>query len=194
MPSLAFVRTAHLYTPLFCEENIWQLIHSLSCQGENIDGMWVLILTNPAQKVPLMNQRAVKEHHVVVWDYHVVLLAKGNQMYQIVDFDTRLSFASALHDYIGNTLIEPEHLPEHLHTHIRKIPASAYLNQFYSDRSHMLRQIDSSEFPDWPVINAGQPNTISLADYLNLEQTLNDGSEILKPASLTELLQSLSGD
>ena len=182
-----------LYTPLFCEENIWQLASALTSQSLlNINQMWVLIITSSTRKLPLRNQQAVATSQVVIWDYHVVLQAEFEHQRCICDFDTRLPFVSTLHDYIQGTFIEPELLPEPYQPVIRKVPASAYLQQFFSDRSHMLGQISRSDFPDWPLINQNKASHITLMQYLDLKQALNDGSQICKPASLQQLYQFLS--
>lgn len=188
-----FVKTDFLYTALFCEENIWQLIRSLSSQAHQcIEQMWVLIFTNPEQKIPLLNQLAAQKNQAVIWDYHVVLLNQIDQKLQIIDFDTRLPFVSPLEQYIQATLIEPARLPENWQTYTRIIPAKSYLQRFCSDRSHMIGQIDETEFPHWPMINTEHHQRIKLTDYLDLDQKLNDGSQIIKPQPLTTLIKYLS--
>ena len=183
-----------LYTALFCEENIWQLTNALTSQSLlNSNQMWVLIITSTTRKLPLRNQQAVETNQIVIWDYHVVLQAEYAQQHYICDFDTRLPFVSPLDDYIQGTFIEPELLPEPYQPVIRKVPASAYLQQFFSDRSHMLGQISRSEFPDWPLINQNKPSLITLMQYLDLQHTLNDGSQVCTPASLQQLCRFLSG-
>ena len=195
MSSQTFKKEQYLYTPLFCEENIWQLGNTLASQSQlDIEKSWVLVITNPEQKVPLMNQQVVEPGQAVIWDYHVILLSNIDSQLKIFDFDTRLPFVTPLELYIASTFIEPDKLPESFHPYIRKIPLNSYLKNFYSDRSHMTGQIDSADFPAWPIINQNQEHIIKLADYLSLGLSLGDDSEILKPESLSALIIDLTED
>ncbi|MCU7799742.1 MAG: hypothetical protein KZQ70_06265 [gamma proteobacterium symbiont of Lucinoma myriamae] len=190
-----FHRSDYLYTALFCEENIWQLIHSLSSDSIAMNKMWCLIITNPAQKIPLLNQQAASQKQAVIWDYHVILLASINHQPVIFDFDTSLGFVTPLDEYLRHTFIfsdkEPVKLPEELIPYIRKIPAESYLNNFYSDRSHMLNQITASEYPPWPVINETKTHCTPLADYLNINQSLSANSSAIKVNSFAAVKQRL---
>lgn len=194
MPSQTFEKTQYLYTPLFCEENIWHLGHTLANHSQlDMEKSWVLMITNPEHTIPLMNQQAAEPGRAILWDYHVILLTKMEHEYFIFDFDSRLPFVTPLALYIAATFIEPDKLPERFHPYIRKISLRRYLDNFYSDRSHMIGQIDSSEFPDWPIINQEQDHLVTLSDYLSLGLSLED-SEVIKPESLTALLDALTKD
>ncbi len=184
----------YLYTPLFCEENIWHLIHSLSIANQNINTnkLWALIITNPDKKIALLNQQAAAINQPIVWDYHVILLAEIHYQFFIFDFDTRLHFITPVHQYLQNTFISSEQLPLEWLPYIRKIPADSYLECFYSDRQHMKGQIEKSAFPSWPLINSDKPHRIRLVDYLDLEQAFDDNSQVFKITSLTTLEQWLS--
>jgi hypothetical protein len=51
----ALLKANFPYTTLFCEENIWQLINSLSHHhGINMNTLWCLFISNPAKKTPLL--------------------------------------------------------------------------------------------------------------------------------------------
>lgn len=196
-PHKEYSKTQYLYTPLFCEENIWQLLQSLSAANAintntAIDKMWVLIITNPAKKIALLNQQAAAINQPVIWDYHVIMLAEINHQYLIFDFDSRLSFVTPLQEYLQRTFIPPDKLPQEFIPYIRKVPAQSYLGKFHSDRSHMRNQIKTSEFPPWPIINAGREHCIALTDYLKTEQEPGDKSQVLKISSLTTLEQWLT--
>ncbi len=158
--------------------------------------MWALIITNPNRKVALFNQKlspiSTEINHPVIWDYHVIMLAEICQKYYIFDFDTRLTFITPVQEYLQKTFVSPGKLPQEFIPYIHKIPAENYLKQFYSDRTHMKDQIDSSEFPAWPIINADKKNCIPLADYLSVDKVFNDKSQVLKVSSLVELEAWLS--
>jgi hypothetical protein len=184
----------YLYTPLFCEENIWQLVLSLSKTNPkiNMSEMWVLMITNPDKKIALINQQAAAINQAIIWDYHVILLAEINHLYFIFDFDTRLPFVTTLQNYIQNTFIPANNLPPEFIPYIRKIPAQLYLEQFYSDRSHMQNQIEQSEFPPWPIINTNTKHRTTLADFLDIEHDLDDNSPVFKMFSTARLEQWLT--
>jgi hypothetical protein len=186
-----FHRDQFPYTALFCEENIWQLANSLK-KHTSLSDMWVLFFSNPAFKVPLLNQQVAYEGEVIIWDYHTVLLANVDGQYNILDFDTCLPFATVLRDYIEQTVHDPKQLPRDLIPYVRKVPASNYLKNFFSDRSHMTEQIALSEFPPWPVINLGKANTIKLSEYINVLQFIDDGSSIIKVCSREQLITWLT--
>lgn len=190
-PQKIFTKADYLYTPLFCEENIWQLLLSLSAKIAT-NKMWALIITNPDKKIALLNQQAAPENQPVIWDYHVILLADINHKMLIFDFDSRLPFVSPLEEYLKNSFIAPDRLLPEFTPFVRKIPAPAYLDRFYSDRSHMLGQIPDTDFPSWPLINVEKQSTITLADYLDTDKALNDNSQRLKVTSLHELEQWLT--
>lgn len=185
-----FNKAHYPYTPLFCEENIWQLLNSLTNEKQSLSEMWVLFITNAKRKVPLFNQQAAPVNRAVIWDYHVILLRAINQQPLIFDYDTRLPFATPLKQYLQNSFINPAELPEELTPYIRKIPARTYLQKFHSDRSHMQNIITPSQFPGWPIINAELKNPIKLLNCLDPEQAI-EGSQVLKLSSLTELEQWL---
>ena len=182
-----FNKAHYHYAALFCEENIWQLLKKLTIQGLSSEKLWVLFITNPLRKVPLLNQQAAPFNKVIIWDYHVILLADINHQPLIFDFDTCLPFVTPLQNYIQHTFINPDDLPKELMVYVRKIPAKSYLEKFYSDRSHMFNQIEASDFPPWPIINAGQYQTIKLDSYLDIKQELNDGSQIFRLSALEKL-------
>ncbi|MCU7940418.1 MAG: hypothetical protein KZQ64_16010 [gamma proteobacterium symbiont of Bathyaustriella thionipta] len=192
---MEFQKADYLYTPLFCEENIWQLIHSLASGNIAINKMWCLFITNPCHQVPLLNQQAAPLNQPIIWDYHVVLLAEINHPPVIFDFDSRLGFVTPLDKYLTNTFIFSDktsvELPEEFIPYIRKIPAQSYLNNFYSDRSHMLKQISRSEYPPWRIINADKTHCTPLADYLNIKQPLSDNSSVIKVDLYNTLKQGL---
>ncbi len=189
-PQKAFNKADYLYAPLFCEENIWQLVLSLSAKITT-SKMRVLIITNPDKKIALLKQRAAPDNQPVIWDYHVILLAEIDNEAVIFDFDTRLPFVTPLAQYLSASFIESDRLLPVFIPVVRQIPAPAYLARFYSDRSHMLGEIPRSDFPPWPLINADKQDSITLADYLNTDKILDDNSQLLKVTSLSKLEQWL---
>lgn len=192
---IKFYSTDYLYTPLFCEENIWQLIHSLSSSDLPVNTLWCLLITNPDKKIPLLNQRSAANNQPVIWDYHVILLALIREQPVIFDFDSRLGFVTPLDEYLKNSFIfaheAAHHLPEEFIPYIRKIPAQSYLNNFYSDREHMRQYLSADKFPHWPLINNNKAHRTSLTDYLDISHKLPDNCSLIKVASFAAVKQLL---
>jgi len=180
-----FRRDEFRYTAYFCEENVWWAVRELSDRGFDTTCMQVLLFTNPSQSVVLLNQLAANEGLPVAWDYHVVLQARIDASALIFDLDSRLDFPTPLHAYLRNTFPDQAELPEHYRAWVRVIPAQSYLEHFFSDRSHMLGLMPTSEFPDYPIIRpATGIDAISLDAYRDLHADLADGSCVLTLAAL----------
>ncbi len=176
-----------IYTPLFCEENIYHLCRSLISRGVDRKSLTVLFLSNPAEKIVLYMQKSVPPGHPVVWDYHVILQRNINKVdvsgvqttsgSAIYDFDSRLEFPVDKNSYFSACFPVPETLLPDYRMYIRTIPAEKYLLNFDSDRSHMQGTISESEFPSTPCIRVSeQRHRISLAQYRDMQATLTDGS------------------
>ena len=180
----AFRREAFRYTAYFCEENIWWAARDLVDAGCDASHMQVLLFTNPSASVMLCNQRAAPEGEATVWDYHLVLQARIAGAVQILDLDTRLDFPVSREAYVQNTFPRQAALPEYNRAWVRVIPALAYLEHFYSDRSHMQGHVPASAFPDYPVIRprAGV-KAIDLEAYRDIHRDLPDGSEVFPLAA-----------
>ncbi len=172
------------YTPLFCEENIWLLAERLLAEGERPERLRVLFFSNPDKQVVLLKQRRAGEQGYVVWDYHVVLQAGG----LIYDFDTVLPFPVDAVDYFLDTFPDQTVLAETYRTWVRWIPATTYLERFFSDRVHMRGVVAEAAFPPWPAITPRHGRVIALSDYWDMWKKLDDGSEVM---GVTAYLQRL---
>jgi len=174
----------HLYTPLFCEENIWQLARRLLDEGAAPDTLWVLFISNPERRVVMLRQRRAGAQGYVVWDYHVVLQV-GERIY---DFDTTLPFPVNVRDYFLNSFPEQSSLSEPFRAWVRCIPAQTFLERFYSDRSHMQGVVGEAELPAWPAITPTDDDTIPLSNYWDVLKPLDDGSEVMSVSAYLRLL------
>jgi hypothetical protein len=172
-------RPTHLYTPLFCEENIWQLAHALIAGGVPATALQVLLISNAQQQVALFNQRNGAELGHVVWDYHVVLRQNDEGGDRIYDFDSLLPFPCRSHDYLGATFGLQGELHERLRATLRLVPAAQFLHRFHSDRRHMIGVVGEGEFPPWPAITPGHDDIITLDDYRDMRRAPDDDSRLL---------------
>lgn len=174
-----------LYTPLFCEENIWQLAKRMLELGVAADSLSVLFFSNPDKQVVMFNQRRAGEQGYVVWDYHVVLQA-GDLIY---DLDTLLPFPVSAADYFRASFPNQDSIAESYRAWVRVIPAQAFVDNFYSDRSHMQGMIADEEYPEWPAIMPTHGQAILLSEYWDMQRSLADGSEVMSVSAYRDLLE-----
>ena len=178
----AGLRREHFaYAACFCEENIWQLGKSLVAQGISIAAMHAVVLSNANRTIALLQQRAAPPGQAMMWDYHVILLLKNADEEWILDFDTRLPFATLRHDYALNSFIPAPQLAQEFQPLLRVIPMTEYLARFASDRRHMRDENGEplQPFPLWPAIqpsDVDQP--ITLMQYMEMEGNLPGNSRV----------------
>ena len=175
-----------LYTPLFCEENIWQLLKRLLTEGIPAETLQVIFISNPQKQVVLFNQRSGADLGHVVWDYHVIMWCKDEAGDRIYDFDSLLPFPCDCSDYMAATFGLQAELVEPLRATLRLIPATEYLHRFYSDRHHMRGVVDEAAFPPWPAITPPEPQRIRLDQYWEMAWQGDSASRVLDVAAFLE--------
>jgi hypothetical protein len=128
------VTPGHRYQPCYCEENVWWL-----CQDESVAALerWVVFISNPAHQVVLLSQQASPAERALVWDYHVILLVRGEARLEVWDLDTRLGVPAPLSDYLAQTFPPLPVDAMALAPWFRVVPADDFLATFATDRSHM---------------------------------------------------------
>ncbi len=168
-------RSDFIYTALFCEENIWHLADSLIRQGVNHSDLNVVFISNKKQQVAIFDQQSASNILPVIWDYHVVLLRKTEAGYFIYDFDTKAELGIAVKQYIELSFPHNKNIPAPYQAQFRLIDSHTYINQFSSDRSHMLGIIKTDKFPAYPTIQVkeNQP-AIFLKQLINVNTPLTD--------------------
>lgn len=178
-------KSHYIYTPYFCEENIWHLANSLVNEGINEKALSVLFLSNQARQIVLYQQRNALSSQAIIWDYHVILqqtitpCQHDDTESLIYDFDTILPFPVKKTVYFDLSFPSPERLLPQFHMLIRTIPAVEYLAYFSSDRSHMKGLLAEDHFPNYPCIKAGsREKSITLQEYLNMNKQLPDNSYV----------------
>ncbi|GAA5992787.1 hypothetical protein JCM5350_002266 [Sporobolomyces pararoseus] len=142
-----------LYTPYYCEENVYLLIKTLEASA-NIRATWACFISNLERRAILFNQKASRhgedQGSYVIWDYHVIAIAAyrqgGEEKLVVIDRDSKLGEMVDLEEYVERTfypsLFREEILDPALESRIRVIPGINFLENFASDRSHMLRAIE----------------------------------------------------
>lgn len=137
-------RSSLIYTPYYCEENIWKLcerVQELQC--DQLEQCFAVFISNEREMVPIWGQKAGDEEkdHLVVWDYHVILLHRqvmmnGDETTAVYDFDTVLRFPISFDAYCANNFREAAISSAYRYM-FRVVPAGVFLQQFASDRSRM---------------------------------------------------------
>jgi len=121
--------------PYFCEENAWH-----RCAGAlgQLDDASVLFISNAARSVAVWQQKSSPgPDEPILWDYHVIFLAREQGIYRAWDPDCVLGCPVVAAHYL--TASFPA-LPEAWQAHaprFRWLPAALYLHEFRSDRRHM---------------------------------------------------------
>jgi hypothetical protein len=141
------------YHPFYCEENIWHL-----CQSTRVIGLRrrVVFVSNPSRTVLFFGQRAGETDGVVIWDYHVFLLAHA-QRWQVWDPDGIAGCPVTTDEYLarafpylyrpaghdgggevaGSALSPQAGVNPALVPDFRVTDADDYVAHFGSDRRHM---------------------------------------------------------
>lgn len=147
------------YWPFFCEENLWHL-----CADEAVPvpvaERRVVFITGVRGRFAMRNQRA-GEGGPVLWDYHVVLRARGD----IWDLDTTLGLPLPFDDWLRGSFLP---LYRDFIPRFRVVDAAVYRAQFASDRSHMLGPggVPLKPHPPWPPIGVG----MTLPRFITMDQ------------------------
>ncbi|RDB24108.1 Protein N-terminal glutamine amidohydrolase [Hypsizygus marmoreus] len=156
------------YTSCYCEENIYLLAQQFSGDPKIVEAwdIFVVFISNNTKTVALWNQKLAHEpSRPVVWDYHVLLVLRphsfaiqahpapiniitsskapsyGQNTTWAYDFDTQLDLPCTLEEYLNKTFMDVDPRFQSL---FRVIPGNVFLDNFASDRSHMLLAFDNS--------------------------------------------------
>jgi hypothetical protein len=111
----------------------------------------------------MWNQRAAgRPGRALLWDYHVVVLARDP--WEIWDLDTFLGCPVPAADYLRLSF-QPG-LPAEYAPRFRLVDADTFAATFASDRSHMLRRDGRYKKPPppWPPIGASESNLMRFVD------------------------------
>ena len=179
-------RSAHRYTPYFCEENIWWLARELCASGDSAERALVCLFSNTDGSIAVLNQRAALPGRVMAWDYHVVLACPAETGFVVFDLDTVLPFPSPWPEYFRSTFPEQARLPRRWRSWVRLIPVRSFLERFCSDRSHMIGHLPHNEFPPYPPICPDDTaGAVTLAQYRDMTLCLDDESRVREVEALS---------
>ncbi|KDQ59505.1 hypothetical protein JAAARDRAFT_127313 [Jaapia argillacea MUCL 33604] len=206
-----------VYTPFYCEENIYLLAQSF-LESNVVISVWepfVVFISNTTKSVALWNQKAAEVDGLVVWDYHVVLVlrprppkiqedAQEDELIVapttwIYDFDSQADLPCQYEEYFSQTFPFGNEFSPKYHSLFRIVPAQVVLEQFASDRSHMLRPAtsadESSEYlsppPPYPVLCGSQAKerrvlTNLMSSFVSMEDSTETFGNVLGLSAFVE--------
>jgi hypothetical protein len=160
-------RSDFAYASCYCEENVWHL-----AQDQRIahDQAFVVFVSNKRQCCPMWSQRSAPSASVpAVWDYHVVLLARGGDApWMIYDLDSTLPFPVGVDAYLAGTF--PFASPPDLAPMFRIVERAELIRTFASDRSHMREgMMWKAPPPPWPPIQV-ESIRMNLFSFVDMER------------------------
>eukprot|EP01041_Mallomonas_annulata_P004697 gene4698-9314_t len=159
-----------LYTPQYCEENVYHLARTILEAG-NSGKHFVVFVTSCSKRTPIWCQRRGDDSRPVLWDYHVILVAKKKGVPSLIfDMDTSLMFPSLAQDYLISSIRYDIHLDREMEQFFKVIEAETFLMHFASDRSHMKEGNQwLASPPEWPCIwGALAESNHNLDEFLDL--------------------------
>nr|VZI34148.1 unnamed protein product [Spirometra erinaceieuropaei] len=101
-------RNSCVYTPQYCEENVYKLLENIQLTSES--DFYAVFISNPKKQVPLFFQKKgdANEDNLVVWDYHVIAIEQLPASSIVYDLDTTLDFPISFKDYWSKA-VRPNH-------------------------------------------------------------------------------------
>ncbi len=189
-------RSACKYTPFYCEENIWHLCGNPAFRKKE---KVVIIISNYLKKVLFLKQRAGDREGNVLWDYHVVMMAKDDE-WMMWDLDTWLPFPCPVTKYIEQTFpvestvfakskewggklgggnpgagnlggVYRADVAKSYTPLFKLVSCEVYRKRFSSNRKHMKDKHGRfiAPPPPWRMINPGRGDTFS--QFINMHDT-----------------------
>jgi protein N-terminal glutamine amidohydrolase len=150
------------YQACYCEENIWHLCQEPQFQLRQPSAVFI---SNDRRATPVWHQQAAPDGEPVIWDYHVVLLARGAPSWEVWDLDTTLGMPVPAKVYAEQALAVGR-LPDLWAQRLRVVAAERFVATFGSNRSHMRTPEGqwSAPPPPWGLIGAGTNNLLDFVD------------------------------
>ena len=157
---------AWLYCPFYCEENAWHAITALA--SESAHTAVLCILGRSGQVAVWCHRLAARASYPLVWDYHVVALAResGSSEWAVFDPESTLPRGLPARTYLAETFpTEIALLPESQPC-FRWFDGRDYQRRLNATRRHM-RNADGTwqaPPPPWPLIRSDAMDAFDVPD------------------------------
>ncbi|ERN00280.1 hypothetical protein AMTR_s00107p00024990 [Amborella trichopoda] len=180
-----------VYTPCYCEENVYFLCKELwkakVADSEGRD-LFVVFISNADRQVPFWCQKSGKgADGLVVWDYHVICVQRSGEdsdSIQVWDLDSKLPFPVTLSRYINEAIRPLFPLNPKFRRLFRVVHAPIYLRSFASDRRHMKDNqgnwISSPPLYQPIIAKDGTVNNLDMFIGMNEENVHSNVEELIK--------------
>lgn len=148
---MSLARDSCAYQSKYCEENVWQLLQGSELPRER---SFAVLISNRMRAVRYWNQRAaVRPKSPIIWDYHVVVLVEQPEGPVVYDLDSVLPFPCPLAQYLAESFRPDPSETAVFEPWFRVVPAQLYLDELWSDRSHMRTEDGGWQAPPppWPA-------------------------------------------
>lgn len=155
------------YQPYWCEENVWQLLGEARLEGRDAHAV---VVSNPTGSVAMWGQRAALVPGTpVVWDYHVLVIVRGDDEWEAWDHDHTGGRRTRLATWLAASFGHVEQLPDEFHPRFRVVDASTWRSELSSDRHHMRDERGAfvKAPPPWPPVGSGPHN---LDRFIDMER------------------------
>ena len=186
------------YTACYCEENVWKLCEQFKSHRRDIDTLYVVFISSHERMIALWKQKAgdSKLDHLAVWDYHVILLLKekNDKKALVYDLDSVLPFPVEACDYV-RVALRPgvvlrvggwpgTKIPDKSY---RVIPGETYLQEFASDRSHMVKKDGGwiADPPTYPAI-ASNNSTNNIQEFISMDPSSLAPGQVMSEEEFTK--------
>lgn len=142
--------------------------------------MYAVFISNENKTIPIWYQSTSENIRTpVVWDYHVIAIHKSanNNKSYVYDLDTLLDFPVDFKTYYQKALIVLPGIMKKYERMYRVVPARDYLENFASDRSHMIDKNTGNyiaEPPKYECIKCKNSDN-NLHEYTTMNQTSQHG-------------------
>ncbi len=163
--------SAWLYSPFYCEENAWHAVAALASDHAHIA---VLCILGRSGHVAVWRHRlAARPSYPLVWDYHVVALAResGSSDWAVFDPDSTLPWGLSARTYLAETFPPAiELLPEYQPC-FRWFDGREYQRRLNATRRHMRNADGTWQAPPplWPLIRSKAPDAFDLPELRNAD-------------------------
>ena len=172
-----FQKEMCVYTSCYCEENVWKLCQMIQVKDPSLlADTKVVFVSNFAKKVAFWCQKSGKDNKnvPVVWDYHVILIHKGQKDWLTYDLDTTLDFPTSIEDYFMKSFCPDIKKSSSYKPMFRVVDSEDFLEHFSSDRSHMKNKYGEwlADPPQYPAIVCKGVRS-NLKKYINMVELNN---------------------
>ena len=159
------------YSAFYCEENAWYAVAALRSEFAHTAVMCIL---GRSGRVAVWRHRlAERASHPLVWDYHVVALARESHRseWAVYDPDSTLPWSLPARTYLAETFPPEIELLQEYQPCFRWFDGREYQRRLNATRRHMLNADGTWQGPPplWPLIRSKVPDAFDVPELRNAD-------------------------